>query len=163
MEVGTELSESLPLTKSSIRVSNRIHIRAATSSDAPQLARLLDELSYPTRMSEVKRRMADVISDPDHVLFVAERRAVLGMIHLAIMHSLGTGTFVEIVGLVVSDSHRGKGIGSELVAAGERWAAKVGCNRIRVRTNIARDGARAFYANRGYTKKKTQDVFDKAL
>ena len=104
-----------------------------------------------------------MMSDPDHVLIVAEDKSVVGLIHLAIMQSLGTGAFVEIVGLVVSESHRGKSIGSELVAAGERWAVKEGCNHLRVRTNIARDGARAFYANIGYTKKKTQDVFDKIL
>ena len=163
MEVGTELSESLPLMKSSKRGSNRIHIRAAKTTDAPRLAMLLDELGYPTKITDLKRRVANVISDPGHALYVAERRAILGVIHLAIMQSLGTGTFVEIVGLVVSEKHRGKSVGSQLVSRGERWAIENGCRRMRVRTNVLRKEARVFYDKIGYEAKKTQEVFDKVL
>jgi GNAT superfamily N-acetyltransferase len=138
-------------------------IRSAKISDAAALALLSAELGYPTTSSEMENRMDRIIADQDHAVFVAEDRAPIGWIHTCLIVSLEGGRYTEILGLVVTRSHRGSGIGAKLIARAEHWAAEKGCFRIRVRTNIVRTEARAFYKKLGYDSKKTQEVFDKIL
>ena len=138
-------------------------IRDAKVSDAAALAALAGELGYPTTSAEMERRLEALRSDPKHRVFVAERDGLLGWIHVSMINALESESFAEIRGLVVSESYRGSGIGTQLVIAAEKWANEKRCNRIRVRTNVVRVEARAFYKKLGYVSKKTQDVFDKSL
>jgi GNAT superfamily N-acetyltransferase len=96
-------------------------------------------------------------------IFVAELDSVVGWIRVALVLSLLSELSAEIRGLVVGESHRGAGIGSQLVATAERWAGEQGCTRIRVRTNVLREKARMFYNRLGYRVTKRQEIFDKAL
>ena len=138
-------------------------IRDAKKSDAATLAALAGELDYPTTSAEMERRLEALRSDPQHRIFVAERDGLLGWIHVSVINTLESESFAEIRGLVVTESYRGSGIGTQLVAAAEKWATEKRCNRIRVRTNVVRVEAHAFYKKLGYVSKKTQDVFDKPL
>ena len=138
-------------------------IRDAKKSDAATLAALAGELGYPTTSDEMERRLEALLSDPQHRIFVAERDGLQGWIHVSMINDLESESFAEIRGLVVSGPYRGSGIGTQLVTAAEKWANEKRCNRIRVRTNVVRVEARAFYKKRGYESKKTQDVFDKSL
>ena len=138
-------------------------IRDAKISDAAALAALARELGYPTTSAEMEGRLESLRSDPRHRIFVAERDGLLGWIHVSMINTLESESFAEIRGLVVSESYRGSGIGTQLVAAAEKWANEKRCNRIRVRTNVVRVEARAFYKKLGYVSRKTQDVFDKSL
>ena len=138
-------------------------IRDAQISDAATLAALAGELGYPTTPAEMEHRLGVLCSDPRHKIFVAERDGLMGWIHVALIDTLESESFAEIRGLVVTEVHRGSGIGAQLVAAAEQWANIKKCNRIRVRTNIVRVEAHAFYKKLGYESKKTQDVFDKSL
>jgi GNAT superfamily N-acetyltransferase len=138
-------------------------IRDAQISDAATLATLAGELGYPTTSAEMKRRLEVLCSDPHHRIFAAESDGLLGWIHVSMIDTLESESFAEIRGLVVTESHRGSGIGTQLVEAAEQWANEKKCKRIRVRTNIVRVEARAFYKRLGYVSKKTQDVFDKSL
>lgn len=71
--------------------------------------------------------------------------------------------FVEIGGLVVDQRHRGVGTGKQLIEACERWAAQIGVNKLRVRTNQTREDAVRFYTRIGFSQKKAQFVLDKKL
>ncbi|MGA9406412.1 MAG: GNAT family N-acetyltransferase [Bacteroidota bacterium] len=146
-----------------MKTKQRIHIRDAQTSDAATLAELSGELGYPTTAAEMKRRVESLRSGLHHGIFVAEHETLLGWIHVSVIETLESEPFAEIRGLVVSESHRGSGIGTQLVVAAEHWAHKKGCKRIRVRTNVMRTEARAFYKKLGYLSKKTQEVFDKVL
>ena len=103
------------------------------------------------------------IPTANHGIFVAEHERLLGWIHVSVIETMESESFAEIRGLVVSESYRGSGIGRQLVAAAEQWAHKKHCSRIRVRTNIVRIDAHAFYKKLGFVSKKTQHVFDKSL
>ncbi len=140
-----------------------LYIRKAKNSDAAALAKLAGELGYPTTTAQMKNRLEPLISKSHHGIFVAENESVIGWIHVCIVQSLESDTFAEIRGLVVAESHRNKGIGKQLVAAAETWAQKKMCTRIRVRTNMVRIDAKAFYSKLGYNVNKTQEVFDKML
>jgi GNAT superfamily N-acetyltransferase len=138
-------------------------IRNAKKSDAVALAKLAGEFGYPTTTAEMKRRFHELFSKSYHGLFVAEVDSIVGWIQVSLIQSLESDSFAEIRGLVVAESHRGSGIGTQLVAKAESWAQEKGCCRIRVRTNVMRKKTRIFYRRLGFQSKKTQEVFDKAL
>ena len=70
------------------------------------------------------------------------------------------GTFGEIIALVISSTHRRKGIGRQLVRKAEEWIFARE-KKIRVRSNILRDEAHSFYQALGYTPSKTQTLYIK--
>ncbi len=146
-----------------MEMNGKSNIRHAIESDAVALAALAGELGYPTTTAEMKSRFGKVLSVSDHGIFVAEFDSIVGWIHVSLIRSLESDAFAEIRGLVVAESYRNSGIGSQLVAMAESWGQKKGCHRIRVRTNIVREKARLFYERLGFQSKKTQEVFDKTL
>ncbi|HYB53992.1 MAG TPA: GNAT family N-acetyltransferase [Thermoanaerobaculia bacterium] len=141
------------------------HIRAMAAADAAAVARLSGELGYPTSGAEVSARLAVLAARKEDGLFVAELSPgeIVGWIHVSVDATLTDGPIAEIRGLVVDARHRGQGIGRELVAEAERWAAAHGHPRVRVRTRIARDDAHRFYRSCGFGLAKTQHVFDKKV
>jgi GNAT superfamily N-acetyltransferase len=74
-----------------------------------------------------------------------------------------TALQAEIAGLIVDESARGAGLGRDLVAAAGVWARARGCRVIRVRSNVVRERARAFYEREGFVVLKTQRVFEKTF
>jgi GNAT superfamily N-acetyltransferase len=138
-------------------------VRMATEEDARALAALAAELGYPTTDSEMGRRLARIIADRRYAVFVAGDRETVGWIQTCLTESLEGGTFAEILGLVVTQNQRRTGIGARLVSRAEDWARENGCFRVRVRTNVVRAEAPAFYAKLGYKSKKRQEVFEKTL
>jgi hypothetical protein len=54
-------------------------------------------------------------------------------------------------------------MGRELCRAAEEWARGCGVTRIRVRSNVIRERAHAFYLRDGYARVKTSAVFEKVL
>jgi len=140
-----------------------LNIRNAKKSDAVALSKLAGELGYPTTAAEIKSRFDKLLTQSHHGIIIAERDSIVGWIHISLIQSLESDSFAEIRGLVVAESHRNLGIGTQLVAMAESWAQKRGCHRIRVRTNIIREKTRIFYKKLGFQSKKTQEVFDKIL
>jgi GNAT superfamily N-acetyltransferase len=127
------------------------------------LAVLAGELGYPTTTEAMLKRLEAASAESEQSIFVAESDSIVGWIHVALVTSLLSDLSAEIRGLVVSESRRGAGTGSLLVAAAEKWASERGCSRIRVRTNVVREKARLFYKRLGYQATKTQEIFDKVL
>jgi GNAT superfamily N-acetyltransferase len=140
-----------------------VNIRVASPLDASSLVDLVNELGYSATSEQLRERLETACSDPQHAVFVAESESIAGWIQVTRYLTLESGVCCEIRGLVVAASHRHFGIGRKLVAAAESWAVSHQCTRIRVRTNIVRDDAQAFYSRLGYSVSKTQRVFDKSL
>jgi GNAT superfamily N-acetyltransferase len=129
-----------------------MHIRNATSSDAPALAELITQLGYPTTPEQMQTRLPPLLVEPINGTFVAELDGrVIGMIGLRIdrAHEYD-GVQGRILALVVDESARGKGIGSALVAAGERWARERGAAKIVVTTAKHRERTHDFYRTLKY-------------
>ena len=108
-------------------------IRKAVLSDAPELATLTEQLGYP----------ADI------------------QLHQVI--SMETGVYVEIIGLVVDEKYRGRGLGRLLLHTASDWSRSLDCYRLRVRCNSIRTESHKFYQNSGFILKKEQKVFDSLL
>lgn len=138
-----------------------MRIRPAAGSDAADLSELVVQLGYSGSAQDVLRRLTAL---GDGAVFVAvdEERAV-GFIHVGIVRTLENDPYGEIFGLVVRDSHRGRGAGKLLLDAAEQWARGRALQRMRVRSNVTRDRAKQFYEREGYEVKKVSNVFDKSL
>jgi GNAT superfamily N-acetyltransferase len=142
-----------------------MRIRNFEIEDVCEIARLTTQLGYPTSIEKSLPRLQRLQSNPDHRLFVAddEKAGVIAWIHLRIDLTLASDPKVEVVGLVVDEKWRGKGIGKILMREAEKYARGLGYKVIRLRTNVVRDGAHKFYETLGYALKKTSHMFLREL
>ena len=141
-----------------------MRVRGARRQDAPRLAALSGELGYPMTAEDAVQRLADLGAHGDHALLVVEDAGrVAGWIQVSLPRIFETPKSAEIAGLVVDSAERGKGLGRALVTAAAGWAAERGCVAVRVRTNVIREGAHAFYVREGFLEIKTQKVLEKNL
>lgn len=140
-------------------------IRTARNYDAPALAALCGELGYAATRQQVVARLAAIEAQAAGRVFVAEDAggAVIGWLHVALQAQLLDDEVAEILGLVVADAARGRGIGRELLRMAERWARERGATAMRVRSRVGRARAHGFYERAGYVRTKTQHVFGKPL
>ena len=139
-------------------------IRPARAGDQEELARLSIQLGYPMAADAAGVQLAEVSGHPDHALLVAEKPPGLaGWIQISVSRIFESPGAAEIAGLVVDEASRGEGVGPRLLRAAEAWALARGCRRVRVRSNVVRERAHAFYEREGYAKVKVQQVFEKPL
>ncbi len=130
----------------------RLNIRPASISDASPLARLMEQLGYPTLASEMQERLKDILSHGDYHTLVAEiNDHISGMIgvHVGLYYEKN-GAYGQIVALIVEQEYRGHHIGSSLMAAGERWLQNRGAHLIIVNSGTTRETAHQFYKHLGY-------------
>jgi GNAT superfamily N-acetyltransferase len=147
----------------------RVAIRPVKPDDAGAVATLSGELGYPTHADAIVSRL-DAIqrsseTQPSAIL-VAENCAsgqVVGWVHVCVPVDLVKHDTADIWGLVVASTHRGLGVGRDLMAAAEAWAVKQGCREMRLRSGAHREGAHAFYQRLGYRLTKTQLTFSRRL
>jgi GNAT superfamily N-acetyltransferase len=146
-----------------------------TAADGERVAALCGQLGYPSTPAEVAARFEALAARPANAVFVAEDDesrassgagtlpAILGWVYVHEELMLECGPFADLGGLVVHDAARGRGVGRVLVEAAERWAVAHGYAEMRVRSNVVRKGAHAFYRHLGYEIVKTQLNFRKPL
>lgn len=140
----------------------RVHIRPAAAADAAAIAALAGQLGYPASPDIVAARLARILPRQDQLLVVAEsHNQVCGWLQAHSAEVIESGFRVEVLGLVVAEELRRKGVGRELLAYAEAWAVKLEARVVVARTNINRSASQAFYTARGYTLSKTQAVYRK--
>lgn len=139
-------------------------VTEAEAADAPELARLSTQLGYPMTDREALERLEALQRESDHLLLVARigGRAA-GWLQVSRTRIFETPDSAEIAGLVVDEAERGRGIGPLLLRAAEDRARRWGCLALRVRSNVLRERAHAFYRREGYGEIKQQRVFEKSL
>jgi ribosomal protein S18 acetylase RimI-like enzyme len=142
-----------------------VRIRQMVAADSPAVANLATQLGYASTAAQIGRRYELMKDRPEARLLVAQDTdgSVIGWIHVQLMYLLESEPRAEILGLVVSETARGRGVGRLLVQTGEEWAAGLGMDLIVVRSNQIRIETRAFYEHLGYGVTKTQNVFRKVL
>jgi GNAT superfamily N-acetyltransferase len=139
--------------------------RTANLADADAISELTRQLGYSADATEMRSRLERLLVRNDTAVWVAEdaSHAVLGWLQVTIGDSVESGRRAEIVGLVVADNARRRGVGRSLVAVAEEWAAGRGVSVIGVRSNLTRVESHAFYQTLGYAHTKSQAVYRKAL
>jgi GNAT superfamily N-acetyltransferase len=140
-------------------------IREATRADAARLAALSEVLGYPVTADALAERLGRLLGRDEELVLVAEvgPGRVVGWLHGAERELLESGRRCEILGLVVDEPHRGRGVGRRLVQAVEAWASARGLDQMAVRSNVARAESHPFYARLGYVRVKTQHAYRKRL
>jgi GNAT superfamily N-acetyltransferase len=139
-------------------------IRPARPEDATALAPLSGQLGYPATAAETRSRLSVILDDPEQVVYVAELSGqIIGWIQAALYFTLESGAAVELRGLVVDERLRGTGVGRALLHQAERWALEHETPVVRLRCNVIRTGAHAFYQRLGYSLIKTQHAFRRQL
>jgi GNAT superfamily N-acetyltransferase len=138
-------------------------VRAAKLGDAASVARLSRELGYPAEVKVVRERLRRILGRDDQRIVVAETPggSVCGWLQAHCSTAVESGLRVEIVGLVVSEAMRRRGVGRCLVALAETWAAEISAEAVVVRSNAKRLESHAFYPSLGYLPSKTQIVYRK--
>jgi GNAT superfamily N-acetyltransferase len=139
-------------------------IRDAHVSDAPEIAQLTNQLGYVADSVVIAGRLARLGRQRDQVVFVAVLEGkVVGWIQAHASDALESGYRAEIVGLVISEAFRRRGIGRALVQHAEQWASGIGAEAFVVRSNAKRVESHSFYPAVGYSFSKTQAVYRKYL
>lgn len=135
-----------------------ISIRPATEADLPSIKPLLQELMdamEDTEGFDVERAVENcrvLIKDPAHHMLVAKDKGkVVGFVNFTtrktVLHPGPSGLIDE---LIVSKSHRGRGIGKELLLAAIEKCRELGCCEVEVSTEKSNSGARKFYRKYGF-------------
>jgi GNAT superfamily N-acetyltransferase len=126
-------------------------IRLADVADADAIARLLDQLGYPTEHVEVPERLERLRANHRAAVLLAERDdEVVGLATVHILSVLNRHRDVAwLTALVVDESARGSGVGRRLVEAAEEFARQSNCERLSVTTHEHRTDAQSFYARVG--------------
>ena len=146
--------------------ANTLTIRTPEPADYARLAELAGELGYPSTAEDIARRLARLADiSPQHTVFVAQRAGepIAGWICMAVQGTIESDAHAEITGFVVGSELRSQGVGEQLLARAEAWARERGVTSVRLRSNVIRDRAHAFYLREGYENYKTQKAFRKPL
>lgn len=109
-----------------------ITIRLAKLDDAEALAKLADQLGYPSTVEQVRRRFEALAEKSDeNAVFIAEANGkILGWVHAHLYSLLVDDPETEIGGLVVDEAVRGQRIGELLMQATEAWTLEKGCSSV---------------------------------
>jgi GNAT superfamily N-acetyltransferase len=130
-------------------------VRAARAQDAAALVPLFAQWEHAQPEPVVAERIAAWAAAPDSELLVAEsppgEGAVAGLVAVAAqLHLARPGRSARIIGLVVDERARRRGVGAALIAAAEELARGWGCDRLELTSSRRRDAAMAFYAALGF-------------
>jgi GNAT superfamily N-acetyltransferase len=143
----------------------KCEIRECRLEDSGTIAELTSQLGYAVPEEEIRRRVRAIADEKDHAVIVAcgPDGTVIGWMDVGLTFHLQSGTYCEIGGLVVAASARSQGIGRELVAYAEQWAAEREVEKVLVRSNTKREDAHRFYLRENYRMVKISAVFEKKL
>ncbi|PGM53306.1 GNAT family N-acetyltransferase [Bacillus sp. AFS053548] len=141
-----------------------IEYRIASTNDSSEIARLSGQLGYNVEEDPVIERLTKILGQEDQVVIVAEIEGkLIGWIHAHGRYLIESPPYVEIGGLIVDSTYRGKKIGKILVERCEEWSKLSRFKEIRVRTNETRLETIIFYEKIGFQNTKSQKVFKKEL
>ena len=142
-----------------------VAVRAPRDGDLDAMADQAGQLGYPVEPDELRGRLAAVTANDDAAVLVAtdaQDRAI-GWLHVELKRTLVAPLTAQIMALIVDERARGGGVGRELVAAADAWAAARGCQRLMVATRVTRERAHRFYLREGFSLDKTSHIFEKSL
>jgi len=131
---------------------NDLAILEAKTTDAADLARLVSQLGYPSTEQDMAERLEALAGQPEYVLFVAEESGrIVGLVGAFLGYALEfSGPWGRLMGLVVDEPYRGRGIGRRLMERIEGWLRDHGATRLTLTSGKQRTEAHRFYRRLGY-------------
>lgn len=136
-------------------------IRDMTINDVPSIKLLMQRLGYYNLEYDVlEERFKSITNSPEHHIFVSEIDGkVVGLLHIFGKLAFKKPKEAVIQAIATDELYTGKGIGNNLLEAGEKWAITNGFDTITVWTS----SAHAFYEHLGYKNLATSEFFQKKL
>lgn len=147
-------------------IANPITLRPAVPSDTDELARLAEQLGYPSfDVGNLHHLLRGDGSDETLIVATdtASSATLVGWIHLRRWRTLLVGDVVDIGGVVVDERHRGQGLGALLISAAAAWGRERGARLLQARSGSQRSDAHGFYHHLGFNLTKQQHVFHLTL
>ena len=133
------------------------YIREAQIDDADSIAKLLLQLGYETKSSDVRHMLLatnDVASTTNDEVYVCVFKgdvvAVMSLIFFNYFPS--AQKLCRITAIVVDDSLRGSGIGSHLIHHAKCVASTASCSVLEVTTSLKRLQTQSYYEKIGFKK-----------
>jgi len=140
-------------------------IREANADDMPYVLELIKELaSFEKEANAVEVTADDLVNDGFGVeklfhCFVAETKSkIVGMALIYNRYSTWKGPIIHLEDLVVSETMRGSGLGTELLNEVVKYCAKQGVKRISWEVLDWNEPAIAFYEKKGARVLRDWDV-----
>lgn len=138
-----------------------IQIRESIISDDIAIKDITkQELGYDCPFEIINTKLKKAIaSDREKVFVAVAEDKVVGYIHVENYDVLYYPHMKNLLGLAVYGDYQGKGVGTKLLEAVERWAADTGAHGVRLNSGKLRSDAHKFYRTRGYASEKEQIRF----
>lgn len=143
-----------------------MEIAEAKIEDLLSIQRLSIQLGYDCPTDNLKKKLVEVLSNDEHKLLIAKMPKsdnVIGYIHIERYRTLYSDDLINIMGIVVDDEYRNKGIGAELLKSAEHLALEWNCIGIRACSSSYRYRAHCFYEKSGFDSMKEQKTYVKKL
>ncbi len=147
------------------RTTNRMIVRTAQRGDAGAVAALSAQLGYDEAVDEIRKRIEEIRAQGNGEVYVAvvPPDIIVGWVQVFALLLVELPPLAEVGGIVVDSRYRRIGVGRGLMAAAEEWARQNGLATLRLRSNLQRDDAHAFYRRLGYRDLAASTLFSKAL
>ena len=134
-----------------------LRIRKVRRSDAAAVAGLLGELGYPCSARDAALRLAALGRKSDQAFAAVDGKRVVGLVALHFSSMLHTeGRWCRVTSLVVTESHRRRGVGAALLRHAEQCALAGGAWCVELTCGERRGEAHRFYLRHGYTERRTR-------
>jgi ribosomal protein S18 acetylase RimI-like enzyme len=135
----------------------KVKIRKANKKDINEILNLLYQLQRPRPKTipeslAFRKRIYQHLNEKDKKIFMAEQDSkIVGMVSMMFLPRLNRSKLeLYIPELVVSENHRGVGIGKSLMDSCVDIAKKKKCFRIRLESGNQRKDAHQFYKKIGF-------------
>jgi len=147
------------------RTTNRMIVRTAQRGDAGAVAALSAQLGYDEAVDEIRKRIEAIRAQGNGEVYVAAvpPDIVVGWVQVFALLLVELPPLAEVGGIVVDSRYRRIGVGRSLVEAAEQWARQNGLATLRLRSDVQRDDAHAFYRRLGYRELAASTLFSKVL
>ena len=139
------------------RDGKEYRIRPLKRGDRDNVFKLLAASGWPVEAGEQELAISWVVQHPEMESFVAHNVAsysrLFGLITMSHRPQLRFGGRVACIDLfVVSDEHRDKGVGSDLLAQALRRTEALACKRIELYLPGTRDPRHDFFETHGFAR-----------
>ncbi len=114
----------------------------------------MDDFGHPARASDIESSIERLDFDPRYFTICAEVEGALvgyARFHmLSVLHT--TEPWVQVVILVTAVQHRGKGVATAMLRAGEDWGRSHGATIAMLTSGTSRTVTHAFYERHGWQR-----------
>jgi ribosomal protein S18 acetylase RimI-like enzyme len=129
-----------------------ISIRPLVSADLAGAADLLALLNAETPLPLIAERLETLLTDHDHYQLIGafSGSSLVGVVGAWVATKIWCGRYLEIDNLVVADSHRSSGIGSQLISHLEEVARARDCKILVLDSYTANTPSHRLYHRLGF-------------